>query len=357
MPHAIGARIEGVPTSTAALVGEAGKGPTDKAVLVTSLSEFQQIFGGPQSTQEIFLGASQFFANGGQRALIVRLRNRGLVGVRQALAALDAVEDVGLLCLPGLSGGMALAAGARYARSRRAFFLGEPAASRAVTLQAVRAIRPADAGHAAVYIPRLRVPDPVRPSATRLCGTSASVAGLLARTDREKGVRTVAAGTGAGLRGVVGLATAIDDRVATTLRRHGVNVIREVSGHGIVLWGARTVGVGAESGDEWKYVPVRRMALFIEESLYRGTQWVQFEPNDEPTWASVRRTVGSFLDELFQLGAFAGETATESYFVRCGFDTMTQRDLNRGDLVIEVGLAALRPAEFVLIRIRQRRTG
>lgn len=356
MPHAVGARIEGVPTSTTALVGEAGKGPADKAVLVTSLNEFQQIFGGPQSSQELFLGASQFFANGGQRALIVRLRNRGLVGLRRSLAALDAVEDVGLLCLPGVAGGRALAAGAGYARSRRAFFLGEPSGSRAATLQAVRAIRQADAGHAAVYIPRLKVRNPVRPSTTRLCGTSASVAGLLARTDRERGVWSVAAGTGAGLRGVVGLATEIDDRAATTLQRQGVNVIRDVAGHGIVLWGARTVGTGGESGNEWKYVPVRRMALFIEESLYRGTQWVAFEPNDEPTWASVRRTVGSLLEELFQVGAFAGETAAESYFVRCGFDTMTQRDINRGVLVIEVGMAPLRPAEFVLIRIQQQRT-
>jgi uncharacterized protein len=150
----------------------------------------------------------------------------------------------------------------------------------------------------------------------------------------------------------VGLGSTIDDRRAATLRRQGVNAIREVPGHGIVVWGARTVGGGGQSGEEWKYVPVRRTALFIEESLYRGTQWVVFEPNDEPTWSKVRRTVGSFLEELLQQGAFAGGMQPESLFVRCGSDTMTQRDVDRGVLVVEVGVAPLRPAEFVVIEIK-----
>jgi hypothetical protein len=268
MPHTIETRIEGVPTSTAALVGEAGQGPSDQAVLVTSLSEFQQIFGGFQHGHELFIGASQFFANGGQRAWIVRLKARGPRGVGRALAALDAEEGISLLCLPGLSAGKSLAAGAAYARARRAFFLADPAGSRAAALEAVRAIRPADAGHTAVYVPRLRVPDPLGPSATRLCGTSASVAGLLARTDRERGVWAMAAGTEARLQGAVGLGSTIDDRTAATLRRQGVNAIREVPGHGIVLWGARTVGGGGQSGEEWKYVPVRRTALFIESGTW-----------------------------------------------------------------------------------------
>jgi phage tail sheath protein FI len=132
-------------------------------------------------------------------------------------------------------------------------------------------------------------------------------------------------------------------------------VIREVPGHGIVPWGARTVGGGAERGEELRYIPVRRLALFIEESLSRGLQWVAFEPNDEPTWTLVRRTVEAFLDELFRNGALAGQTAPESFFVRCGPDTMTQRDIDRGVLVVEVGVAPLRPGEFVVLRIRRER--
>jgi Bacteriophage tail sheath protein len=352
MPHAMARRIEGVPTSTTGLVGESGRGPFDQAVLVTSLSEFERIFGGPQPGQELFFGAAQFFANDGQRAWVVRLGARSPGRVRRALTALDAAENVGLLCLPGLSGGRILAEGAAYARARGAFFIGDPAGSRAATLAAARVIRPRDTGHAAVYIPRLSVRDPAQPSATRLCGPAASVAGLLARTDRDRGVSAVAAGTGARVRNAVGLASTIDDRAAASLRGQGINVIREVPGHGIVLWGARTVGGGAERAEEWRYVPVRRLALFIEQSLHRGLEWVVFEPNDEPTWTWVRRTVGTFLDEMFRLGAFPGETPSECFFVRCGKDTVTQRDIDRGVLVVEVGVAPLRPAEFVVIRIQ-----
>jgi phage tail sheath protein FI len=352
MPHAIAPRIEPVRTSTAALVGEAGQGPVEQAVRITSLGEFQQIFGGPQPGQDLFLGTSQFFANGGVRAWVVRLGGRGTPALRRALAALDAAEDLGLLCLPGLSAGRSLAEGAAYARDRRAFFVGDPAASRKATLEAVRAIRAADAGHASVYFPRLRVPDPLQPSATRLSGAAASVAGVYARTDRDRGVWTVPAGTSARLVGAVGLASAIDDRAATALRARGINAIREAPGHGIVAWGARTVG--GEAG-EWRYIPVRRMAMFIEESLDRGLEWTAFEPNDEPTWTLVRRQVGTFLEELSRQGAFAGPTPEASYFVRCGEDTMTQSDLNQGTLIVEVGVAPLRPAEFVVFRIQRPR--
>jgi phage tail sheath protein FI len=352
MPHRIAPRIEAVSTSTAGLVGEAGQGPSDQAVLVTSLSEFQGVFGGPQPGQDLFLGVDQFFDNGGRRAWVVRLGGRRLPDVRRGLAALDDVDDLNLLCLPGLAAGRILAEGAAYARGRRAFFLGDPAASRRATLEAVRAIPAADAGHAAVYFPRLHVPDPLQPSATRLSGPAASVAGLLARTDRERGVWAVAAGTTAYVAGAVGLASAIDDRAAANLRARGINAIREALGHGIVVWGARTVGGGA---GEWKYVPVRRLALFIEESLDRGLEWTVFEPNDEPTWSLVRRQVEVFLEELYRQGAFARGTPETAYLVRCGEDTMTQNDIDRGILVVEVGVAPLRPAEFVIFRIQRKR--
>jgi uncharacterized protein len=352
MPHRIAPPIEAVSTSTGALLGETGQGPTSQAVLVTSLSEFQGIFGGPQPGQDLFLGVDQFFASGGQRAWVVRLSGRGLPNVRRGLAALDAVDSLDLLCLPGFAAGRILAESAAYARGRRAFFLAEPAASRSATVEAVRAIRSGDAGHAAVYFPRIRVRDPLQPSATRLFGPSAGVAGLLARWDRERGVWNVAAGTGARLVGAVGVASAIDDHTAVTLRGQGINTIRQDSVHGIRVWGARTVG--GEAG-EWRYIPVRRMALFIEESVYRGLEWTVFEPNDEPTWTLARRQIAAFLQQLYQQGAFAGPTPETSYFVRCGEDTMTQRDLNQGSLVAEVGVAPLRPAEFVIFRIRRPR--
>ena len=348
--------IDGVPTSTAALVGEAaGQGPIEQAVLVTSLVEYERAFGAPQSADELFLGVSQFFENGGRRAWVVRIRTHGAVAIGRGLAALDAVDDIGLLCLPGLSGGRTLAAAAMYARSRRAFFVGDPAGTRTATVTAVRAIRPADRGHAAVYFPHVLVRDPLQPAATTSCGPSGGVTGLFARTDSERGVWVAAAGTKAPLRGAVGLTAVVDDRAATALRGQGVNALRQVPGPGIVLWGVRTVGSGAERREDWKYVPVRRMALFIEESVERGIEWVDFEPNDEPTWRRLRETVATFLDELFQQGTFSGTAPAEAFFVRCGSDTTTQSDIDNGIVVIEIGFAPFRPAEFVVLRVRHQR--
>jgi phage tail sheath protein FI len=355
MPHAFAHRIEGVATSVAALVGVAGQGPTNQPVLVTSLAEFQRTFGGPQGGQDLYLGVKQFFDNDGQRAWVVRLGGTGAAALRRGLDALDGADNVNLLCLPGLSGGSALASAAAYARSRRAFFIGDPAASRAATLAAIEAIRHTDTGHAAVYVPRIRVRDPAQPAATRLCGPAATVAGILARTDIERGVQAFAAGTWGHVRGAIGLGSALDDHQAAALRRHGINVIREVQGHGIVLWGARTVGGGVESADDWKYIPVRRLALYIEESLFRGLDWVVFEPNDEPTWSVIRHVVTTFMAEMFRGGVFPGATAGECFFVQCGLETMTQRDIERGILVVEVGIAPVRPAEFVVFRIRRTR--
>ena len=123
--------------------------------------------------------------------------------------------------------------------------------------------------------------------------------------------------------------------------------------YGNVSWGARTL-VGADAqASEWKYVPVRRLALFIEESLYRGTQWVVFEPNDEPLWAQIRLNLGAFMHDLFVQGAFQGKTPREAYFVKCDKETTTQNDINKGIVNIVVGFAPLKPAEFVIIKLQQ----
>ena len=123
--------------------------------------------------------------------------------------------------------------------------------------------------------------------------------------------------------------------------------------NGRVVWGARTLRGADQLADEYKYVPVRRTALFIEESLYRGTQWVVFEPNDEPLWAQIRLNVGAFMQGLFRQGAFQGRTPREAYFVKCDKETTTQADINLGIVNIVVGFAPLKPAEFVVIKIQQ----
>jgi phage tail sheath protein FI len=120
-----------------------------------------------------------------------------------------------------------------------------------------------------------------------------------------------------------------------------------------VVWGARTLRGADQLADEWKYVPVRRTALFIEESLYRGTQWIVFEPNDEPLWAQIRLNVGAFMNSLFRQGAFQGITPKDAYFVKCDKETTTQNDIDRGIVNIIVGFAPLKPAEFVVIKLQQ----
>ena len=122
---------------------------------------------------------------------------------------------------------------------------------------------------------------------------------------------------------------------------------------GRVVWGARTLEGNDRLASEWKYVPVRRTALFLEEWLYRGTQWVVFEPNDEPLWAQIRLNLGAFMQSLFRQGAFQGKTPKEAYLVKCDSETTTQDDINRGIVNILVGFAPLKPAEFVIIKIQQ----
>jgi phage tail sheath protein FI len=133
----------------------------------------------------------------------------------------------------------------------------------------------------------------------------------------------------------------------------GINALRTLPVIGNVAWGARTLVGADQRASEWKYVPIRRMALYIENSLVDGLNWVVFEPNDEPLWAQIRLNVGSFMQNLFRQGAFQGSTPRDAYLVKCDSTTTTQGDINRGVVNILVGFAPLRPAEFVVIRIQQ----
>jgi uncharacterized protein len=147
-----------------------------------------------------------------------------------------------------------------------------------------------------------------------------------------------------------GLEVELTDDQNGELNPLGINCLRMFPDVGSVVWGARTL---AADESEWKYLPIRRLALYIEESLYRGTQWAVFEPNDEPLWSALRLQAGIFLQDLFRAGAFQGRTSREAYFVRCDETTMTQDDIDEGRINIVVGFAPLRPAEFVIITISQ----
>jgi len=205
----------------------------------------------------------------------------------------------------------------------------------------------------AAFFPRLRLPDPLNKYQLRTFAPSGVVAGLYARIDSTREVWKAPAGTEATLTGVQGLVYKLSDLENGALNPLGLNCFRTFPVYGSVLWGARTL-VGADAdASQWKYVPVRRVALFLEESLYRGTQWVVFEPNDEPLWAQIRLNVGAFMNSLFRKGAFQGKTPTEAYFVKCDKETTTQNDIDQGIVNILVGFAPLKPAEFVIIQIQQ----
>jgi len=205
----------------------------------------------------------------------------------------------------------------------------------------------------AVYFPPVRMPDPLDEGRLHSMPPSGTVAGIYARTDSTRGVWKAPAGTDASMNGVVELAAKLNDLENGQLNPKGINVLRTFPAYGRVVWGARTLKGADAQADEYKYVPVRRLALFIEESLYRGTQWVVFEPNDEPLWAQIRLNVGAFMQNLFRQGAFQGSTPRDAYLVKCDRETTTQNDINLGIVNILVGFAPLKPAEFVVIRIQQ----
>ena len=179
------------------------------------------------------------------------------------------------------------------------------------------------------------------------------MAGVFARTDAQRGVWKAPAGLDAALNGTLGPAIPLTDGENGELNPLGVNCLRTMPAAGTVVWGARTLQGNDRLASEWKYIPVRRTALFIEESLYRGTQWVVFEPNDEPLWSQIRLNIGSFMHSMFRQGAFQGTTPKDAYFVKCDKETTTQDDVNKGIVNIVVGFAPLKPAEFVIIKLQQ----
>ncbi|MEO6316671.1 MAG: phage tail sheath C-terminal domain-containing protein [Chitinophagaceae bacterium] len=202
--------------------------------------------------------------------------------------------------------------------------------------------------HSAVFFPNILIND----SGTQQeLGPAGAIAGVIARTDANRGVWKSPAGMEAILTGITGLAYRLNEYESETLNRQGINAIR-IFPSGIVNWGARTMAGNDQFASEWKYIAVKRTALFIEESLYRGLQWVVFEPNNENLWAQVCLTAGAFLQYLYRQGAFQGASADKAYFIRCDTSTNTQQDINLGRLNIQIGFAPLKPAEFVIIHVQ-----
>ena len=287
---------------------------------------------------------------------------------KTGIFALDKADLFNLLCVPAdTRGGDTTApvyqAAMAYCQQRRAMLLVDSpaawsankntAAARAKSGLPALGLSGDAARNAALYFPRVIEADPLRDGQTDVFVPCGIVAGVMAHTDTTRGVWKAPAGLDAALNGIQALQVNLNDDENGMLNPLGINCLRFFPVAGRVVWGARTLRGADQLADEYKYVPVRRLALYIEESLYRGTQWVVFEPNDEPLWAQIRLNVGAFMHNLFRLGAFQGKTPQEAYFVKCDKETTTQNDINLGIVNIVVGFAPLKPAEFVIIKLQQ----
>jgi phage tail sheath protein FI len=304
-------------------------------------------------------------ADDGSDVDATQISDPGLRATKQGIFALEKSDLFNLLVVPPFSATADVDkatwdAAVVYAKERRAMVLVDPPfhtagwdeASDVTAANAITAVA-ARSENAALFFPRIRIANPLsenRPEPFAPCG---AVAGVIARTDASRGVWKSAAGIDATLAGVLALDVALTDPENGTINPLGVNCLRNFPNTGPIVWGSRTLKGADSLASEWKYLAVRRTALFLEESLYRGTQWVVFEPNDEPLWAQIRLNLGAFMQTLFRQGAFQGTSPREAYFVKCDRETTTQTDIDNGIVNIIVGFAPLKPAEFVVIKLQQ----
>ncbi len=291
-----------------------------------------------------------------------------IIGSKNAKTGLFALEDVDIFNilsipitsqLPDTEAASVSTKAIEYCEDRRAFYILDVPQNDKIRdeVPEIKTWLDQNSGlrhkNAALYYPRAKIADPLNDYRMRLVSPSGTIAGLYARIDAERGVWKAPAGTDADLRGVQELEYLLTDAENGTLNPLAINCLRNLPVYGKICWGARTLDGSDQQASEWKYIPVRRVALFLEETLYRNLKWVVFEPNDEPLWAQIRLNVGAFMHSLYRQGAFQGTKPKDAYFVKCDAETTTQTDINLGIVNILVGFAPLKPAEFVIIKIQQ----
>ena len=390
--------ITGVPTSIAAFIGRAKRGPVNHVIAVNSFVDFETRFGSLCNASSLGFAVRDFFVNGGGQAVILRLYRgdasfandasdahaaidtacgdplevsdflpiNGLVD-QKGLYALELTDLFNLLCIPPYHTSSdtvdidlaVVSAAASYCEKRRAMLLLD-APKQWVDAQAARQginnLNLDNIGtrsrNAALFFPRLQQPNPLLGNQLQTFAACGAVAGVFARTDADRGVWKTPAGVDAKLHGVSQLSARITDQENSEFNALGVNCLRMFLTTGAVVWGARTLCGSNELGDDYKYIAVRRTALFIEESLLRGLKWTAFEPNAEPLWAQIRLSVDAFMQSLFQKGAFQPASKRDAYFVRCNAQTTLQTDVNSGVVNMMVGFAPLKPAEFLVLNVQ-----
>lgn len=276
---------------------------------------------------------------------------------KKGLYALEKVDLFNLLCIPPYNNDdvdpEVVGSAAAYCERRRAMLLLDPPTrwkdKQTVAQEMLDPVKNlgTSSANAMVFFPRYK-----RAGSWKTYAPSGAIAGIMARTDTQRGVWKAAAGLSATIAGISELSIPLTDPENGVLNPLGVNCLRTMPGVGPVVWGARTLQGADILSSDWKYIPVRRLALYIEESLYRATRWAVFEPNDEPLWAQLRLSIGGFMNDLFRQGAFQGQSPKDAYFVQCDSTTNTQTDIDRGIVSIYVGFAPVKPAEFVVLYIQ-----
>lgn len=378
--------IYALPVDVAAFVDTFAQGPYHEPVPVTSWAEFQMFFGGFEATSEASYAVYLFFENGGEFAWVVRVPDPAesglallsasgerqaspsaladsLIGGTDASTGMHALRGLerkrpGILAIPraaelGAHGARVYTEALALARELGMFLLIDPPllADSPAELQDWLGANPdLRDGNAALYYPRLYFPDALQHGRNRSFAPSGAVAGLLSWLDQERGVWQAPAGLHAALEAVT-LTRELSADEVSPLTRAGINTIREFPGHGAVLWGARTLAGITATDPEWKYVPIRRYLLFLERSISQGLRWAAVEPSAEPLWLKVRFATETFLTDLWRKGAMQGNTVKDAFFVHCDRSTMTQDDIDNGRLVLRIGIAAVKPAEFAVLRI------
>lgn len=362
--------LEMVGTSTAAFIGECKVGPVNQPVLCTNWSQFTKHFGDFQHSDYLAHAVYAFFNNGGSRCYVLNVgteeqaAERGEKvsskaalyigtdngpGTRTGLKALEDIEEINIVCAPGQTDPVIQDAVLSHCENMRYRFaiLDSPEVIEKGGVDKIP--KPRDSKYGAYYFPWIEVYDPIKGNIYQ--PPSGFMAGIYARTDAERGVHKAPANEV--VRGAIGLRYTITKGEQDLLNPKGINCIRQFPNRGIRVWGARTISSDAS----WRYINVRRLFNMVEQSIELGTQWVVFEPNDQRLWKRVTRDISAFLMRLWRQGALFGKTPEEAFYVKCDEETNPPEVIDAGQMIVEIGMCPVKPAEFVIFRIGQMPSG
>jgi len=334
--------------------------PAKEAKLCTNFTEYKNAFGDfslDPNHRQLTHAVYGFFNNGGTRCYVVRVTKEGDIG--DALSAFELVDDISLVAAPGFTSNTARTAIVTHCEkmgNRFAILDGPATADPLQNLTTVGGggLMPGRTDYAAWYFPWIKVFDPVAekyagvPDGLVAMPPSGHIAGVYARVDNERGVHKAPANET--IRGALDITQRLSKAHQDGLNPKGVNCIRLLNDN-ILIWGARTVG--GDLNTDLKYINVRRTLLFLRESIDRGTQWVVFEPNSPALWQRISRSVTAFLMNVWRSGALFGDTPAQAFYVKCDKETNPQSSIDAGQVITEIGVAIVRPAEFVIFRISQ----